>query len=190
MSGDGVFFTAQDDDEGARTLALAKTMCGALNTPELGTFWNTETMMWYGPSGIGTTRGLDAFVERHQDRFDHAFPAYGSNHMGIHSAELGEGTYAAWVGWPSIRAIQAGEYLGCPPSGKSIEWRLMDFYRREGELVVENWVPIDMLYVFLQMGVDVMSELYKVRHQPLTPAGSWPRPSSDSERPAFVEQED
>jgi hypothetical protein len=35
----------------------------------------------------------------------------------------------------------------------------MDFYRREGELIVENWVPIDMLYVFLQMGIDVLGEL-------------------------------
>ena len=127
MSGDGVFFTAQDDDEGARTLALAKTMCGALNTPELGTFWNTETMMWYGPSGIGTTRGLDAFVERHQDKFDHAFPAYGSNHMGDslgrarrrHLRRLGR--LAEYPRDPGRRVSRLS------PVGKSIEWRLMDY---------------------------------------------------------------
>lgn len=136
--------------------------------------------MWYGPSGIGTTRGLDAFVNRHQDRFNHAFPAYGSYHSGIHSAELGEGNYAAWVGWPSIRSIQAGEYLGCPPSGKNIEWRLMDFYRREGDLIIENWVPIDMLYVFLQLGVDVMGRLRKaLRTEPASP-GSSPAASNGS----------
>lgn len=172
ITGDGVFFTPHDDGEGAKTLALAKTMCGALNTRELGTFWNTETMLWYGPSGIGTTRGLAAFVDRHQDRFNHAFPDYGSIHMGVHSAELGEGNYAAWVGWPSIRAIQVGEYLGRPPSGKNIEWRLMDFYRREGDLIIENWVPIDMLYIFLQMGVDVMGELRKARLEQPAASGS------------------
>ena len=161
MTGDGVFFAPQDDAEGAKTLAFAKTMCGALNTPQLGSFWNTETMRWYGPSGIGTTRGLDGFVNQHEDPFNHAFPEYGSNHMGIHSAELGEGNYAAWVGWPSIRARQVGEYLGCPPSGRDAEWRLMDFYRREGELIIENWVPVDMLHLFLTMGVDIMAKLRK-----------------------------
>jgi predicted ester cyclase len=163
LTGDGVFFDPRDDAESTKTLALAKTMCGALNTPALGQYWNTETMRWYGPSGIGTTYGLDGFVNLHEDPFNHAFPLYGSNHMGIHSAEMGEGNYAAWVGWPSIRAIQVGEYLGCPPSGRVAEWRLMDFYRREGELVIENWVPVDMLHLFLSMGVDIMGKLRKAR---------------------------
>jgi predicted ester cyclase len=163
LTGDGVFFTPQNEAEGAKTLALAKTMCAALNTPSLGSFWDTERMLWYGPSGIGTTRGFDAFIDQHQDPFNHAFPSYGSNHMGIHAAEVGEGNYAAWVGWPSIRATQVGEYLGCPPSGRQVEWRLMDFYRREGELIIENWVPIDMIHVFLTMGFDVMEQLHKAR---------------------------
>ena len=163
MTGDGVFFTAQDDQEGARTLALAKTMCAALDSPELGSFWNTQTMRWYGPSGIGTTYGLDGFVTQHQHPFKHAFPRYGSYRMGVHSAEVGEGNYAGWVGWPSIHAIQVGEYLGCPPTGRFVDWRLMDFYRREGNLIIENWVPVDMLYLFLQMGKDVLGELRSAR---------------------------
>ena len=28
-------------------------------------FWH-EKMMWYGPSGIGTARGLEGFVNHHQ----------------------------------------------------------------------------------------------------------------------------
>lgn len=167
LTGDGVFFAPQDEAEGSKTLAFAKTMCAALNTPECANFWNAETMRWYGPSGIGTAYGYQGFVDRHQDPFNHAFPMYGSKHMGVHSAEFGEGNYAAWVGWPSIRAIQVGEYLGCPPSGKTIEWRLMDFYRREGELIIENWVPIDMLYLFHQMGVDILDVVHQARDKPL-----------------------
>ncbi len=163
MTGDGVFFAPQEHRQGAKTLALAKTMCAALNTPELGNFWDTATMRWYGPSGIGTTRGLDGFVNLHQNPFNHAFPVYGSYRMGVHSAEVSEGNYAAWVGWPSIHTIQVGEYLGCPPSGKYVDWRLMDFYRREGDLIIENWVPVDMLHLFLHMGVDIMAELRKAR---------------------------
>jgi len=37
--------------------------------------------------------------------------------------------------------------------------RVMDFYRREGDLIVENWVPIDMIHVLLQTGYDVFDEL-------------------------------
>ena len=42
-----------------------------------------------------------------------------------------------------------------------VDWRLMDFYRREGDRIIENWVPIDMAYLFLQMGVDVFAQLRK-----------------------------
>jgi len=159
MTGDGVLLTPQDDAEGAKTLALAKTMCAELNTPRCEQYWDAETMLWYGPSGIGTTRGFKEFDDLHQKPFDHAFPQYGWEFGGLHVAEVGEGNYAGWVGWPSIRASHSGEYLGCPPTGKKIDWRLMDFYRREGDLITENWVPIDMIYISLQMGVDIFEEL-------------------------------
>jgi hypothetical protein len=35
----------------------------------------------------------------------------------------------------------------------------MDFYRRQGELIIENWVPVDMLHLFKTMGVDVLKRL-------------------------------
>jgi predicted ester cyclase len=159
MTGDGLIFTPQDEAEGAKTLAMAKTMCRALNTPKCAEFWDTERMAWYGPSGIGASYGYKAFEDNHQNPFDHAFPGYGAERMGLHIAEVGEGNYAGWVGWPSIRAYMSGAYLGFPPNGKMIEWRLMDFYRREGDLIIENWVPIDMGYVFLQLGLDVFAEL-------------------------------
>lgn len=164
MTGDGVLLDTYDEIEGAKTLDMAKIMCKALNTPKCATFWNTETMVWYGPSGIGTGYGYQGFEDVHQVDFDHAFPGYGAERMGVHNAEVGDGNYAGWVGWPSIRVAQAGEFLGFSPSGKLIEWRLMDFYRREGDLIIENWVPIDMLYVYLQMGVDVI-DLIKNKSQ-------------------------
>jgi predicted ester cyclase len=159
ITGDGVFFDSKDNQEGAKTLVLVKTMCGVLNTPDCANYWNTDTMMWYGPCGIGTTRTMKGFEDKHQTPFNHAFPAYGSIKMGVHAAEVGEGNYAAWVGWPSIHASLSGEYLGCPPTGQMVDWRLMDFYRREGDLIIENWVPVDMIYLFKLMGLDVFDKL-------------------------------
>jgi predicted ester cyclase len=159
LTGDGVLLTPQDDAEGVKTLTMAKTMCSELNTPRCEQYWDTETMLWYGPSGIGTCRGFSGFDDLHQQPFYHAFPGYGARFMGTHVAEVGEGNYAGWVGWPSIRASHSGEYLGCPPTGRLAEWRLMDFYRRQGDQIIENWVSVDMLHLFKTMGVDLLERL-------------------------------
>ncbi len=159
MTKDGVLLTAHDDAEGAKTLALAKTMCRALDTAECEGFWNAGTMMWYGPSGIGALRTYQEFEDFHCVPFRTALPSYGTIYAGIHVAEIGEGNYTAWVGWPSIRHYHSAEYLGCPPSGNIAEWRLMDFYRREGDEIIENWVPVDMIHLFLTMGVDLFARL-------------------------------
>jgi predicted ester cyclase len=159
MTGEGVLLEAQDEGDGPSTLQMAKTMCRALATPRLRDYWDPEKMMWYGPSGIGTTRALRGFVDNHQTPFRHAFPAYGRAFSGVHAAEVSEGDYAGWVGWPSIRATHSGEYLGIPPSGRVVDMRVMDFYRREGDLIIENWVPIDMIHLLLQMGLDLFEEL-------------------------------
>jgi hypothetical protein len=37
--------------------------------------------------------------------------------------------------------------------------RVIDFWRREGTLLRENWVFIDQIDLLLQMDVDVMSHL-------------------------------
>lgn len=156
MTGDGVLLAPGDADEGAQTLHLAKVMCEDSTRPE---FWDAERMRWMGPSGIGTSCGMAAYRANHAHPFGHALPRYGSLQSGKHIAEVGESMYAGWVGWPSIRTHLSGEYLGCPPTGRIVEWRLMDFYRREGELIVENWIPVDMLHLFKTMGVDLLRRL-------------------------------
>jgi hypothetical protein len=38
-----------------------------------------------------------------------------------------------------------------------VTMRVMDFYRAEDGLIRENWVPIDLIEVLLQLGIDVMA---------------------------------
>ena len=159
MTGDGVLLAPRDADDEVSTLHLAKIMCQALDTPSLTQYWNSEEMIWCGPSGIGTLRTVKGFEEGHETPFRHAFPACGRVFQGLHTAEVNDEDYAGWVGWPSIRAIHSGEYLGIPPTGKVVDVRLMDFYRREGNVIIENWVPIDMVHLLLQIGFDVFEEL-------------------------------
>jgi predicted ester cyclase len=150
----------------AQTLAMHKSLRdyddslglgreGLLNMPQK-VFWH-EKMMWYGPSGIGTTRGLQGFVDYHQLPFRTAFP---NRRGGNHYAQIGDGTYSATGGWPSIFAKHlGGNFCGVAPTGREVTMRVMDFYLHHEGLIRENWVPIDILHLLKQMDVDVLARL-------------------------------
>ena len=44
----------------------------------------------------------------------------------------------------------------------------MDSYRVDGELIAENWAPIDIADALRQMGVDVFARVRHLRGQPRT----------------------
>lgn len=130
-------------------------------------------MMWYGPAGIGTTRGLDGFVDGHQLPFRIAFHRpQGSlaevmaerTRMGAgHYIRIGDGPYSVTGGWPSVYAMHMGAgFCGMPASGKPVFMRVMDFYLHHEGFIRENWVPIDMLHLFGQMGLDVLGRMKAV----------------------------
>jgi predicted ester cyclase len=129
-------------------------------------YWHPK-MMWYGPCGIGSARGLEGFVDLHQRPFRLAFPnrrSGGSNHY----CKLGDGNYALTAGWPSVIAPHTGGgWLGVPPSNRQISMRVMDFYLIDEGLVRENWVPIDILHILFQMDVDVLARVRQQFKKPI-----------------------
>ena len=80
---------------------------------------------------------------------------------------FGDGDYAAVTGWPNmIQTLSHDGWMGIAPSGKRITMRSLDFWREEKGLIRENWVLVDLLDVYQQIGVDVfvrMREFNKVR---------------------------
>jgi hypothetical protein len=52
-----------------------------------------------------------------------------------------------------------GDWLGLPPSGQYLSLRVMDIWRREGNLLKENWVAIDIPHMLQQMGLDVFAQM-------------------------------
>jgi len=113
-------------------------------------------MMWYGPSGIGSTRGLDGFVDGHQLPFRIAFPRRrGSQHY----VRIGDGNFSATGGWPSVTAWHGGPFMGGGPTGREVTMRVMDFYHHHEGLIRENWVPIDIIDLLLQMDIDVFARM-------------------------------
>jgi predicted ester cyclase len=48
-------------------------------------------------------------------------------------------------------------FQGLPATGRPVFMRVMDFYLHHEGLIRENWVPLDMLHLLRQMGVDLLT---------------------------------
>lgn len=187
FTADGVRLVPSDPAEGRasleQTLAMHRTLAefddrGRLSREALiampqADHWHPR-MMWYGPAGIGTTRGLDGFVDGHQLPFRIAFHrpqgsfaevmAERERHGAGHYIRIGDGPYSVTGGWPSVYAVHAGPgFCGMPATGRAVFMRVMDFYLHHEGLIRDNWVPLDMLDLFAQMGVDLLARMQALR---------------------------
>ena len=54
--------------------------------------------------------------------------------------------------------ISGDGWLGIAPANQKITMRSLDFWHCKRGLIRENWVLVDLLHVFNQMGVDVFSK--------------------------------
>ena len=128
-------------------------------------FWH-PAFSWYGPSGIGTCRGVAGFRNCHQIPFLNAMPDRVGGTAGMGHL-FGDGDYVGFTGWPGMNMSVTGDgWLGIAPSGQRITMRSLDFWRCEGAAIRENWVLVDLLHVYAQLGVDVFArvrELGKAR---------------------------
>ncbi len=160
---DGIRLLPADEGETSNTQSLVDAMLGSLferdrDAMGMESYWAPE-MMWYGPSMIGTTRGLDAFFRDHQEPWMRAFPDWWD---GLEAPHFADGNYACYAGWPSIRATHTGDFLGLAPKGRAVDIRVMDWWRRDGALLAENWIFVDFPHLFMQLGVDLF-EMMRAR---------------------------
>lgn len=161
---DGVMLHPADHSASAQSLKLVEEMIAGLmqydgqSLASMGMrrFW-PDSFHWYGPAPIGSMRGHADYERGHQGPFLNAFP---DRVGGNHKCRIGEGAYVASAGWPSIRATHlGGGWLGLGATGREVTMRVMDFWRREGAMLAENWVFIDIPDLLLQMDVDVFARL-------------------------------
>jgi predicted ester cyclase len=160
---DGVALGAADPAESDKSLKLVEAMIAGLMSYDqkslasmgMTRFW-TPQFHWYGPGGIGSARGHADYERAHQGPFLKAFP---DRIGGNHKCRIGEGPYVASTGWPSINATHLGEgWIGIPATNNRITQRIMDFWRRDGDLLAENWVFIDMVDLIAQFGIDLLPQ--------------------------------
>ncbi|WP_068314174.1 ester cyclase [Polycladidibacter hongkongensis] len=132
---------------------------GGPEVMQLERFWHPK-MNWYGPAGIGTARGITGFRNWHQIPFLRAMPDRGQNPEGTGHHFFGEGNYAAVTGWPNMRQTLSHDgWLGLAPSVQEIALRSLDFWRVENGKIRENWVLVDLLDVYSQLGIDVFARM-------------------------------
>ena len=111
---------------------------------------------WYGPGGIGACLNFAAFETLHQAPWLHAFPDRSVQDL---DALIAEGAYSGGPGWNGVLATHSGEYLGHPATGKPLGVNGLDWWKRDGQTYIENWVFVDMLHLFRQLGVDLLGRL-------------------------------
>ncbi len=169
---DGLLLTEQDPLESRKTLQLVEAMGkgleryvrsrdgGNMRRMEQWNYWHQD-MKWYGPSGIGACFTLEEFEDFHQRPWLHGFGDRGLSHDGGGRVMgfIGEGKYACGGIWDTVFSRHHGEYAGIPATGKLMTIRDFDWWKREGDYLIENWIPIDMIDLCRQMGVDLMERL-------------------------------
>lgn len=128
----------------------------SLLSMQLDKYWH-EDFIWYGPAAIGTTKGIQSFREHHQGPFVFSFPDRVVDHK---ACIVKKGNYVATGGWPHMHGTHsAGGWLGLPSTNKKLEMRVMDIWRRDDQLLKENWVAIDIIHMCKQMGLDIFAEM-------------------------------
>ncbi|MBV6657160.1 MAG: ester cyclase [Devosiaceae bacterium] len=165
---DGLDVRAADPGESERSKTLIIDMLDAMQRhpreggPEvmqMDRFWH-PSMTWYGPAGIGTARGIAGFRAWHQIPYLKAMPDRGTLSDDIRLHFFAEGPYAAVTGWPNMAQTLTGDgWLGIAPSDQKLLLRSLDFWRIEDGKIRENWVLVDLLNMYRQIGVDVLARM-------------------------------
>lgn len=160
LTHDGLLYADAPDAEGHATLASIEAMVSDLGSWNLGLpledelrrTWH-EDMLWWGPEGIGATFTIPRYAQQHSGPFRAAFTNRSKTQ---HVCRTAEGKYGGFFGWPNFTAEHTGGFMGMPATPGRVEFRVIDFYRREGDKLAENWIFIDLLHVWAQHGVDIL----------------------------------
>lgn len=165
MTGDGLSASGDGSLAMARVKAMLTDLCSHPANPDpkimrLEAHWHPR-FNWYGPAGIGTGRGNAGFRHWHQIPFLQAMPDRKLDSMGALSSHwFAQGQYVCETGWPNMRlTLSQDGWMGIAPAGREVLLRSLDFWRLEEGLIRENWVLVDLLDLYAQVGVDVLARL-------------------------------
>ena len=172
--GDGVMLMEQDELEGRNSMQLVEATWNGLmrfvrqrdgkdlSSMEQHHYWHPE-FHWMGPTGIGSTHSILEFEDFHQRPW---LSAFGDRNLdvestGRHMGFLGEGLYACGGIWDMEFSTHHGQFRDVPATGKLLTLRDFDWYKRDGNRLIQNWIPIDLIDLFKQLGVDLFDRMHR-----------------------------
>ncbi len=164
---DGLLYGDANPDVTAQTQTRVMHMLSDLlharstRTDTQTSIW-ADDMIWYGPSGIGTFYGIDGF-DMYRRAFLNTFPDrdYGFGH-----AQISKDNIACIVGWKNVIGTHMGSgWLGLAPTGKVVDMRVADFWYMINGRIAQNWVLLDVIDIFYQLGIDVFDMIDKIYHK-------------------------
>lgn len=163
---DGVISRDPDTGMTRATLELGRSLLfGGLNafdTEDLSSMGMARyfhpNVKWYGPAGIGACLSLTEFEELHQRPWLKSFPDRKVQDL---ASLFADGRLLAASGTVAVKATHSGEpYLDSGPAkNQPIEFSGLDFWLRTGDVFTENWVFVDFVHLFNQMGIDLMDRV-------------------------------
>ena len=165
MTCDGLTVSGDGQASMDHVIGMLTALCRYPSNPdpavmELDHFWHPR-FNWYGPAGIGTGRGISGFRNWHQIPFLRGMPDRKLDAMGdLMSHWFAEGEYVCETGWPNMRLTLSNDgWMGIAPAGREVLLRSLDFWRMENGKIRENWVLVDLLDLYAQVGIDVFARL-------------------------------
>ena len=172
ITSDGILLANQDSLQTKKSLIMVEEMLKNLYTKKQTwrKYWHPN-MMWYGPSGYGSYIGVDGFAS-FQLPYESVFDTYRKGTFSMtcekeskldlavkgHFARFSEGNFVASGGWPSHGGHLCKDWLGIKANGQQFTCRVSDWWRREGNLLIENWVFVDLIDMLKQLDYDVFKE--------------------------------
>ena len=180
MSQDGLQVSGDGQAAMDHVIAMLTDLCKYPGNPDPTVmrherYWHPR-FNWYGPAGIGTARGISGFRNWHQEPFLRGMPDRKLDAMGdLMSHWVAQGDYVCETGWPNMRLTVSGDgWMGIAPSGREVLLCSLDFWRLEDGLIRENWVLVDLLDMYRQLGVDVLARMREFNRA--RPGGAVPLP--------------
>ena len=167
-TGDGIVNTPYDPEQSTASMQLVLDMLDGLSRhatggPEamhLERYWHPK-MNWYGPAGIGSNRRISGFRNWHQIPFLTAMPdRVARTKTGTYDCFFADANYVVYCGWPDMDATISGDgWMGIAAANQKITIASLDIWRCENGLLRENWVMIDLLDIYDQIGIDVLARM-------------------------------
>ncbi len=160
-AGDGMLMDPADDTVSAHSLDHIRRFIfdglNAYDENELESMgmadWFHADLQWYGPGGIGGCLSFKEFEDLHQAPWLVAFPDRSVQDL---TALFAEGQYSAGPGWAGVTATHTGPYLGFEASNRPLKINGLDWWKRVDDEYIENWVFVDMIHLFDQMGINLL----------------------------------